>query len=112
VKRRVVLLDHPIGNLERCQTCGADCCRSFPAVNISWTEYIRLRALGANRLFFSLSGRYKLIIENGCEFLFQDRCSIYEQRPDICRRFLCIDDAQDAKKKGVFLGTSPPRRTK
>ncbi len=86
-----MLLDHPIGNLERCRECNAECCRSFPAVNITWTEYNKLRDLGANRLYFSLSGRCKLIIENGCEFLLNARCSIYENRPDICRRFLCAD---------------------
>jgi len=91
VKRRAVLLDHPIGNLKRCESCRNDCCRSFPAVVITWSEYAQLQALGANRLHFSLSGRYQLIIENGCEFLFEERCSIYDQRPDICRRFICLD---------------------
>jgi len=87
----VVLLDHPIGNLKRCDSCSNDCCRSFPAVNITWSEYTKLQALGANRLHFSLSGRCKLIIENGCDFLFEGRCSIYDQRPDICKRFICLD---------------------
>jgi hypothetical protein len=91
VKRRAVLLDHPVGNLKRCESCGNDCCRSFPAVDITWSEYVELQTLGANRLFFSLSGRYKLIIEDGCEFLCKGRCSIYDQRPDICKRFICLD---------------------
>jgi uncharacterized protein len=85
------VLDHPLSNLERCRECQADCCRSFPAVNITWSEYNKLSALGANRLYFTLSGRCKLIIENGCEFLLNNRCSIYDNRPDICRRFVCAD---------------------
>ena len=98
------MLDHPIGNLERCRECGGDCCRSFPNVNITWSEYNRLLTLGANRLYFSLSGRHKLIIENGCEFQVEDRCSIYSDRPDICRRFVCLDDGEQWQPGGFWSG--------
>jgi hypothetical protein len=30
-----------------------------------------------------------LVIDYNCEFLLNGRCSIYELRPDICRRFYC-----------------------
>lgn len=88
-KRHGLLLDQPLDDPSSCRTCGALCCRSFPNVDLTWAEYEQLTALGAKRLHFSLSGPHKLIIENGCEFLQQSRCGIYEQRPDICRRFFC-----------------------
>ena len=103
-----MLLDHPIGNLERCRECNADCCRSFPAVNITWSEYNKLRDLGATRLYFSLSGRCKLIIENGCEFLLNARCSIYDDRPDICKRFLCTEYLPVEEKPFSPPGGSAP----
>lgn len=85
------LLDQPVDDDGRCTECGGDCCRSFPSVVLSWEEYEQLRGLGATRLEFSLSGRFMLDIENGCEFLVEGRCAIYQKRPDICRRFFCRD---------------------
>ena len=32
-----------------------------------------------------------MVIDYNCEFLKDGKCSIYEARPDICRRFTCID---------------------
>jgi len=58
-------------------------------VELTWGEYKRLEQLGASRLHLSLYGPHKLIIENGCEFLDHGRCGIYDDRPDICRRFVC-----------------------
>jgi uncharacterized protein len=91
-KRQCLLFDHPVENDERCLSCDGECCRSFPALEITWTEYERLKTLGSNRLYFSLTGRHKLIIENGCEFLSEGKCSIYNSRPDVCRRFICQDE--------------------
>lgn len=84
-----ILLDTPRDGDERCRECGGVCCRSFAAVEITWDEYERLKALGASRLQLSLYGPHRLQIDYGCEFLAQGRCSIYEHRPDICRRFVC-----------------------
>lgn len=88
-KRHGILLDHPLDDPPCCSTCDAVCCRSFPSVELTWEEYERLHALGARRLEFSLHGPHKLIIENGCEFIDHNRCGIYEDRPQICRRFAC-----------------------
>ena len=90
-KKHGILLESPADDMERCKECDGVCCRSFPAVDISWEEFKQLKALGAMRLHFSFRGDYKLIIDNGCEFLVEGRCSIYEFRPDICRRFYCQD---------------------
>ena len=86
-----LMLDRPVDNDDRCAGCGGDCCRSFTSVRLSWLEYKRLRSLGANRLEFFLTGQYQLNIEDGCEFLKDGRCAIYEHRPDTCRRFYCRD---------------------
>ncbi|HEY6009806.1 MAG TPA: YkgJ family cysteine cluster protein [Geobacteraceae bacterium] len=91
-KKHGLLLDVPVDDDGRCRNCGGLCCRSFPTVNITWTEYETLRDLGARRLHFSLRGEHRLIIENGCEFLVAGRCAIYGQRPEVCRRFFCQDD--------------------
>ncbi|MDD2540485.1 MAG: YkgJ family cysteine cluster protein [Desulfuromonadaceae bacterium] len=88
-KRHGVLLDYPSPGDSLCNECDAACCRSFPAVNITGIEYNQLRLIGATRLQFSLIGRHKLLIENGCEFLKEGKCSIYEQRPNVCQRFMC-----------------------
>ncbi|MBA4394777.1 MAG: zinc/iron-chelating domain-containing protein [Desulfobacca sp.] len=100
-----VLLDHPISNDERCQGCDGFCCRSFPTVNITWNEFETLKALGARRLHFSLNGHHKLIIEDGCEFQFQGKCSIYRHRPVICRRFIC--QKKMASQTSTVLFPSP-----
>ena len=86
-----ILLDAPRDGDDRCQNCGGVCCSSFTAVEISGDEYKRLQGLGASRLHLSLFGPHKLEIDGGCEFLDGGRCSIYEARPDICRRFFCSD---------------------
>jgi len=91
-RKHGILLESPVDGDERCSKCGGACCSSFPCVDLSWIEYETLKTLGATRLQFSLFGNPKLIIENGCEFLTHGRCSIYEHRPDICRRFYCKDD--------------------
>jgi uncharacterized protein len=88
-----MVADYPIENRSQCQDCDGECCRSFPALEISWEEFEILKARGAARLYFSLSGHHKFIIENGCEFLSQGRCSIYEDRPSVCRRFICLRDS-------------------
>ncbi|MGC1403264.1 MAG: YkgJ family cysteine cluster protein [Thermodesulfobacteriota bacterium] len=92
MKRHCLLLNHPVENEDRCRECDGECCRSFPALEITWAEFERLKALGSNRLYFSLTGHHKLIIENGCEFLSQGKCSIYHSRPDVCRRFICQEE--------------------
>lgn len=88
-KRRGVLLEHPLDDPLSCKSCDAACCRSFIDVNLTWEEFQRLEALGAARLQLSLYGPHKLIIEDGCEFLEGSRCSIYQDRPRVCRLFVC-----------------------
>lgn len=87
-----VLLDHEVASDERCLECDASCCRGFPSVPLSPEEYARLERLGASRLMYTLNGRHFLVIEQGCEFLDGNRCSIYADRPLVCRLFTCRED--------------------
>jgi uncharacterized protein len=107
-KRQSILLDHPIENQKQCLGCDGECCRSFPSMEISWEEFEILKSHGATRLYFSLAGHHKFIIENGCEFLFRGKCSIYEDRPDICRRFICLT-SPSLRNFGILeIKNSPP----
>lgn len=93
VKKHARIADRPVDSHWLCAACDGLCCRSFVAVELSFAEYERLERLGARRLEFSLRGPHWLVIEGGCEFLAEGRCSIYEDRPDVCRRFACEDVA-------------------
>jgi Fe-S-cluster containining protein len=86
-----ILLDHHQNDNERCQTCDGACCRSFSDVELSWEEFERLHDLGARRLELSLVGHHRLVIDYNCEFLVGGKCTIYEARPDVCRRFTCTE---------------------
>lgn len=90
-KKHGLLLDRPFDGEQHCLNCGAACCRGFPAIELTPAEYTALQRLGAIRLELLLDGHSYLIIENGCEFLVNDRCGIYDQRPSVCRRFTCRD---------------------
>lgn len=90
-RRRAAIAEAAVDDDPRCRSCGAVCCRSFVSVPITWAEYERLLALGAQRLELSLHGEHRLIIDGACEFLVDGRCSIYADRPDLCRRFICLD---------------------
>src|SRR5512138_1242517 len=90
VKKRGTLLDEPVEGTG-CSGCDAACCRGFPSVALTPQEYATLERLGAARLEFLLNGNHYLIIENGCEFLIDSRCTIYDHRPEICRRFTCSE---------------------
>ena len=88
-KKHGILLDESFDGNDNCSGCDAACCRGFPSVELTPQEYATLERLGAVRLEFLLDGHFFLVIENGCEFLVDNRCRIYEQRPAICRRFVC-----------------------
>jgi len=89
LKRHGFLSDQPVDGSENCKDCDADCCRGFPSVKLTAEEYSTLERLGAVRLQFLLNGDHYLLIEHGCEFLENNRCGIYSQRPLVCRRFSC-----------------------
>jgi uncharacterized protein len=90
-RRRAVIASAAVDDDPRCRSCDAACCRSFASVPITWAEYERLHDLGARRLELSLRGHHRLVVDGACEFLVFGRCSIYAERPEICRRFICVE---------------------
>ena len=90
-RHRAAIAAEPVDDDPRCRSCGGECCRSFVSVPINWAEYERLRELGAQRLVLSLRGDHRLVIDGACEFLVGGRCAIYADRPELCRRFICVD---------------------
>lgn len=91
LKKHGLILDKPVEDSEQCIDCEADCCRGFPSVKLTPEEYGTLEKLGAARLQFLLNGEHYLIIEQGCEFLENNRCGIYAHRPSVCQRFTCSE---------------------
>jgi len=69
----------------RCTSCG-DCCR-IRIIPISREDIRRLEAAGY-RDFTAERGEPAMRRVNGrCVFLKDDRCSVYEHRPRVCREF-------------------------
>lgn len=90
-RRHGIIRDQPLDDDQRCTRCDGACCRGFPSVELTWEEYLRLRELGASRLALPLVGPPLLLIDYCCEFLVAGRCTVYADRPAICRRFTCVD---------------------
>ncbi len=108
IKRHAILSDRAVDGDWRCRSCDGACCRSFVAVELTWAEYQRLKALGARRLELSLRGPHWLLVEDGCEFQVEGRCSIYADRPEVCRRFICDDVAGCAEPPADGAGAQAP----
>ena len=75
-----------------CLDCGAKCCRYF-ALQIdepdSDKEYEKVRWYLAheNTWVFVDEGKWYLLVNNKCRYLGQDLlCTVYDRRPDICRK--------------------------
>lgn len=76
-----------------CEHCTAKCCRYF-ALPIetpqTWTdfEYIRWYLVHDRASIFIDEGDWYLMVHTDCKHLQEDdRCGIYETRPDICREY-------------------------
>ena len=95
-RRRGIIREEPLDDDPRCSLCDGACCRGFPSVELTWEEYERLRELGAARLLLPLAGPPLLLIDYCCEFLSDGRCTVYADRPAICRRFTCEDAENSA----------------
>lgn len=91
-----------------CDKCDGACCRSFVTIELTPEEYLTLQRLGATRLGYTLMEKFFLEIENGCEFLQSNRCGIYENRPEVCRRFSCREDRPAEAAAGNEPGLPPP----
>lgn len=80
-----------------CDECGA-CCRTF-LICASPTDAAREPRIVTEGLLLPVSQRtpewhYKLHplpFLDGCNFLAENRCAIYETRPTVCRQFAAGD---------------------
>jgi hypothetical protein len=109
--KRAVLSSAPVEDDPRCAACGGVCCRSFASVPLTWPEYERLDALGAQRIELGFFGPHRLVIDGGCEFLADGRCSIYRDRPGASRRFMCAAPASGARPpREDAVREKPPER--
>ncbi len=82
-----------------CEYCTAKCCRYFALpidVPDQWKdfEYIRWYLLHGRATVFTDEGDWYLMVHTVCKHLQDDqRCGIYETRPDICREY-SIDNCE------------------
>jgi len=76
-----------------CEYCTAKCCRYFALpidIPSKWKdfEYIRWYLLHGGATVFIDEGDWYLMVHTVCKHLQDDqRCGIYETRPDICREY-------------------------
>jgi Fe-S-cluster containining protein len=81
----------PDGNL--CEHCTAKCCRYFALpidtpTSFADFEYIRWYLLHEQATVFIDDGTWYLLVHTTCRHLQADqRCGIYDQRPQICRDY-------------------------
>ena len=69
----------------RCTCCG-NCCR-FKVTPLKRSDVKRLEDAGL-RYFYETRGELRLKRVNGrCIFLKDDRCTVHESRPQVCRDF-------------------------
>ena len=76
-----------------CEFCTAKCCRYFALpietpTEFTDFEYIRWYLLHERASVFKEDGDWYLLVHTTCEHLQSDnRCGIYETRPQICREY-------------------------
>jgi Fe-S-cluster containining protein len=76
-----------------CEYCTAKCCRYFAMpietpTEFTDYEYIRWFLLHDRATVFKEDGDWYLLVHTTCEHLLPDnRCGIYETRPQICRDY-------------------------
>ncbi|GFZ29829.1 hypothetical protein CSC2_03550 [Clostridium zeae] len=88
-----------------CDDCGESCCKKAWSVEMdnicvnrisNWNEdsasdFVRQR-LVIKRNYYREFDQYVLDKEKNCHFITEENyCTIYEQRPIICRLYICID---------------------
>jgi Fe-S-cluster containining protein len=91
----------------KCSRCGA-CCTGL--ANVSKKEIKRItNFLNKNKDIISISNEkvretYKTgIINTRCIYFHENKCMIYEVRPNICRTFICNNDKKLKTDKSHYL---------
>ena len=75
--------------MSNCKKCG-DCCRNIKLElrmicdedTIRWIEYHNLKVE-------KVDDRQFVVINNPCDKLVDNKCSIYKNRPEVCQMFVC-----------------------
>ena len=75
-----------------CSKSCSSCCMAFKHIGLTDTEYNILSKMGARTYIDTSKKLYKrLSVDGGCEFLENNKCTIYSLRPEVCRKFACKD---------------------
>jgi Fe-S-cluster containining protein len=84
-----------------CEFCAAKCCRYFALpietpTEFADFEFIRWYLLHGRASVFTEEGDWYLLVHSACKHLQTDnRCGIYETRPQICREYSTDDCEYD-----------------
>ena len=81
--------------------CGS-CCRHYEKIAISPEEYESLVHLkrGDVRIIRDENGHLFLDPRGGCQFLVNNICTVYEQRPGVCRSFPILSPREAVTPEG------------
>lgn len=76
-----------------CSECDGHCCSRFSAVDITEEEakFLESKYPGSTNKEKNNWNLEMRLNNNTCVKLKDGKCSIYEDRPNVCRRFRCID---------------------
>lgn len=96
---------------KKCNKCGI-CCKLF-LINLNGAEYKSRRYKTMFEKFgiienFSKAKKYGINIlaqneDNGCVYLKNNSCSIYKDRPRVCREFFCTSKSKKFEKMRQLL---------
>lgn len=91
--RRLPVVTDPDGTVHdpECKLCSGACCRAFEEIPLTKEEHLSGRYISEE----TKPGVYQLAVGSNrmCPHLgFDNRCSVYNDRPQTCRVYSCRDD--------------------
>ncbi len=72
-----------------CSTPCNQCCKAFGTIALKIHEYEFIKPLVDKKYLSIMFGLKLLNIKNGCPLLIDNECSIYDNRPSICKTYMC-----------------------
>jgi len=92
-----VMIDCPPG------TCG-QCCRVYDRTAITTEEYKCISANVRTRIYIDTEGDKLFLRHNGCcQFLKDNKCTIYDIRPAVCRAFPILAPRETVSTDGIVF---------
>lgn len=83
--------------------CG-ECCRYYDRIAITPDEYKLISSNVRGRINIDVDGdRLYLNLGNGCQFLEDNACTIYDFRPAVCRAFPILDPRETVSPDGTVF---------